>query len=196
MPVENAQVKLRKNWNSVDGSYVKAYRGDILSDQSNEQGKFVLSKDLIGNYTVEIIKDGYQTGYFNVSTVQSENGTEETFVLSPILPDNECRIILTWNSSPRDLDSHITFYDENDEKQLHVYFGQLEGYYNDKLIAQLDLDDTSGYGPETVTITLDTSLIDSGYFRYSVYNYSNELSMAQSNATVRVYHGREKAQIY
>ena len=60
----------------------------------------------------------------------------------------------------------------------------------------MDLDDTSGYGPETVTITLNTDCMDSGYFRYSVYNFSNELSMSQSNATIRVYHGREKAQIF
>ena len=33
-------------------------------------------------------------------------------------------------------------------------------YINQEIVAELDLDDTSSYSPETVTITLDTDLLE------------------------------------
>ncbi|MBO4516307.1 hypothetical protein J5751_02505 [bacterium] len=39
------------------------------------------------------------------------------------------------------------------------------------------------------------SEIDYGKFNYYVYNYSNESSMSQSNAAIRIYHGQETPQI-
>ena len=64
-------------------------------------------------------------------------------------------------------------------------------------VATLDLDDTSGYGPETVTITIDSVLIEEdGYFRYSVHNFSGEESLSNSGAIVRVYKGNNLVETY
>lgn len=64
------------------------------------------------------------------------------------------------------------------------------------------MDDTSSYGPETVTITLDSSLAqDGGVFKYSVHNYtnhysSNSNSLSLSNATVHIYAGNNLLKTY
>ncbi len=49
----------------------------------------------------------------------------------------------------------------------------------------MDVDDTSSYGPETITIHQP----DSTEFVYFVHNYSGEAPITQSNAKVVVYSG-------
>ena len=193
--ISGAEIKIRKDWNSYSGNYSIEKDGDLIEAQSNSNGSFKMNV-LSGNYTLEIKKEGYLTGYFNVSAFKNsdDSGYPDTFVLSPILPDNEYRIILTWNETPYDLDSHLTYY-KDDEMQFHVFWNNKEGYYDEDLIAQLDLDDVDGFGPETVTITVNMSEIDNGIFNYYVYNYSGEPNMSQSNATIRIYHGQETPQI-
>lgn len=109
--------------------------------------------------------------------------------------------MLTWGSEPSDLDSHLTYY-VGDKQQFHVSYQNKEAVYEGKIVAQLDLDDTSSYGPETVTILLDSDIVNSeGYFNYSVHNYSdkgilssNRLSL--SNAVVRVFKGNTLLKTY
>lgn len=79
---------------------------------------------------------------------------------------------------------------------MHVYFGNKIGWYEDEIIASLDLDDTSAFGPETVTLTLDTSLIENGVFKYSVYKFSSSGTFALSDAVVRVYKGNTLLETY
>ncbi len=187
--IDNAEIKVRKNWNTYTGQYCCLKNGDIISDTSSQNGIFSI-KLPSGNYTLEIIKDGFLNGYYNVSSFKNsdENGYGDTFVLSPILPDDEYRIILTWADYPSDLDSHLTYYKDGIQ-QFHIYYANRVAYYGDEKIAQLDLDDTDGFGPETVTITLNAGLMESGEFRYSVHNFSNQKPLSESNATIRIYHG-------
>ncbi|MBO5087559.1 MAG: hypothetical protein J6C01_02700 [Lachnospiraceae bacterium] len=110
-----------------------------------------------------------------------------------ILSENEYRIILTWGEEPRDLDSHLTYY-VNDEKVMHVYYAHKTGKYEDETIAKLNLDDVTSYGPETVTITLNTDTLEGGVFKYSVHNYTgrgkkNSTDLSNSGAMIRVYKG-------
>ena len=65
-----------------------------------------------------------------------------TYAISPVMRNLDgMRIVLNWGASPSDLDSHLV-YPGN-----HVYFSQKEG-----TDANLDVDDTDSYGPETITI--------------------------------------------
>lgn len=64
-----------------------------------------------------------------------------------------------------------------------------------------DLDDVTGYGPETVTLTVDVGEIGEGVFRYSVHDFSSGSSVSStrlsySNAVVRVYNGNELVETY
>ena len=93
--------------------------------------------------------------------------------------------MLTWGTSPSDLDSHVTGPGSQGGR-FHVYYASSTAPF-----ANLDLDDTSGEGPETVTITA-TAAAAQGMYRYSVHNFSTQGSagaagIAGSPATVRVY---------
>lgn len=187
-PIEGAEVKLRKGWDNKSGKYVSTLKGIVKSDCTDEYGDFLIDAAM-GAYTVEISKDGYIDGFYNVVANNKEG---MTFSLSPVLDDNEYRVVLTWGDIPNDLDSHLFCYNEYDQELFHVYWASAIGYYNGEIVASLDVDDTSSYGPETVTITFDASMVENGgEIRYCVHNYSrgslDELSA--SGATVRVYKG-------
>jgi hypothetical protein len=65
-----------------------------------------------------------------------------TYALSPAMRNLDgMRIVLTWGERPADLDSHIT-YPGN-----HIFFRSKKG-----TDANLDVDDTTSFGPETITL--------------------------------------------
>lgn len=189
--VSDAKVNIRSGWNNCEGQYCKSQ-----GTKADSSGYFEL-ETAYGNYTVEVSKDGYIVGYFNVVSVKSESGAYETMVLTPVLDENEYRIILTWDADPRDLDSHLTYYDSTGAQKMHVYFSNRTGYINGVNVAQLDVDDTSGYGPETITMTLNAENLQNGeFFRYSVHKYSGNNTLATSNAIVRLYSGNSLIDTY
>ncbi|MBR5066080.1 MAG: S8 family serine peptidase [Lachnospiraceae bacterium] len=191
--IENANIKVRSCWNKQTGTYVKNILGEDINASTSYTGEFEMSVPL-GNYTVEIEKEGYIIGYFNVVSFVAADSYINTFALSPVLPDNEYRIILTWSDTPRDLDSHLCYYMDGN-RVFHVYWAYQTGCVNETEVATLDLDDVDGFGPETVTITVDTSLIQDGRFEYYVHNYSQEKNISESNACVKVYNGNAQIDV-
>ncbi|MDL4838927.1 carboxypeptidase regulatory-like domain-containing protein [Aquibacillus rhizosphaerae] len=165
--------------------------GEILKDlTTNEQGEY--SVELPGgNYTIEISGEGYITTSTNILSIGDQTRGHQDAAVSPegIIGD-EIRVVLSWGESPRDIDSHLTG-PTADGSRFHVY-------YSDKIFkdsendVNLDIDDTSSYGPETVTVV---KRINNGTYTYGVHNYSDrhELSdnynLSNSEATVRVYSG-------
>lgn len=104
-------------------------------------------------------------------------------VMSPILNGQMARIVLQWGQNPRDLDSHLTG-PRTDGSRFHVFYSH--AYEQDG--AELDVDDTSSYGPETITI----HRLIPGTYRYCVHDYTNRSSnpsfgLAGSSATVKVF---------
>ena len=63
---------------------------------------------------------------------------------------------------------------------------------NDTVVAFLDLDDTSSYGPETTTIYN----VNKGVYTFYVHNYSGRPAMSTSNASVSVYNGASNEPAY
>ena len=110
--------------------------------------------------------------------------------MTPILKNNEIRIVLTWGSTPRDLDSHLSGPLPSGGR-FHTYYSQKNAVDNrGNLVANLDVDDTSSYGPETTTILQQTD----GIYRYAVHDYTNRSrantnALGTSGAFVRVYRG-------
>jgi hypothetical protein len=105
--------------------------------------------------------------------------------LAALPSSGETRIVLTWGQDPSDLDSHLVGPNA-DGSLFHVFYQQL----GDDSYAELDHDDTTSYGPETITIY---SQID-GVYNYAVHDYTDRdstdsSSLSQSGATVRVYRG-------
>jgi len=137
----------------------------------------------------------YASGYVATSQVAALEctGTANSvaMALSPSsgtgsLTSGQFRVILTWGENPRDLDSHLTG-PNTDSTRWHVYYsGRTSGG-----VCNLDVDDTSSYGPETVTCpsTTSTTGLRNGVYRYSVHHYSGSGTIGSSGATVRLEFG-------
>lgn len=175
--LSGATLNVRKSVNNRGGEVYGIYQAD-------EDGVVYVNLPA-GMYTGEIIKEGYENSYFTFAT--RRDNTKIQSMTTPKLDDNEVRIVLTWGSQPSDLDSHLfTPYPGTAGDMLHIGFYERSDAYGNNL----DVDDTSAYGPETMTI-LD---LNDGNYKYYVSNFSSlsngitdDMSMSESGATVRVY---------
>ncbi|MDA3814235.1 MAG: carboxypeptidase regulatory-like domain-containing protein [Candidatus Cloacimonetes bacterium] len=180
----------------IVGRIVDAVTGDPLSDtkvsitdymkqirsiETDETGIFIDEVE-IGQYKLDISKEGYISTFANVRMGADETPREIVCALSPEI--KEFRIVLTWGSRPRDLDAHLS--GPNPEG------GDFHIWYRNKILIDgkdfLDRDDMDKYGPETVTIYKPAV----GNYRYSVHDYTNKNSkrseqLSRSNAQVFVY---------
>jgi hypothetical protein len=106
-----------------------------------------------------------------------------TYAMSPVMLRNldGMRIVLNWGAQPSDLDSHLV------HPSTHVYFSAKQGD-----LANLDVDDTTSYGPETITLEKKKQGVK---YLYAVHNFSeggSKGSLTLSNnsqAKVFVYVG-------
>ena len=146
------------------------------------------------SYTAEFSKEGFVTGYANVVCFEG-NATSQDGSMTPILNENEYRIVLTWGETPWDLDSHLSGPRNEDGDRFHVYFSNRSATASTEdgnvTVAKLDHDDTSSYGPETITLI---KLSNDGVYHYAVHDYSNKYSseskaLSMSGAKIVVYHG-------
>jgi len=124
--IANAEVILQKNGERS------------ASSSTNTSGRAAVNSNTIDSSdNLLIIK---KSGYSTLVAKCPCDGM--TYALSPVLKDlNSMRIVLNWGQNPLDLDSHLSY------KNQHVYWDSKQG-----LAANLDVDDTDSYGPETVTI--------------------------------------------
>jgi hypothetical protein len=137
----------------------------------------------------------YASGYVATSQVAALDCTATpnavAMALSPSsgsgsLSSGQFRVILNWGANPSDLDSHMTGPNA-DSSRWHVYYSSRTSGG----ICNLDVDDTSSYGPETVTCpsTTSTTGLRNGVYRYSVHHYAGSGTIGSSGATVRLEFG-------
>ena len=149
-----------------------------------------------GYYILKMEKEGYITSYKEI--ISAPYIYEQNAALSSILEDGEYRIVLQWGESPRDLDSHL-IGKKQEYEVFHVYYSNKYYYEGEILIAQLDIDDVSGYGPETTTVTVTVNReMD---YQYYVKDYTNQYNsyskaLSLSGATVSVYYGTQLLETY
>ncbi|BES84123.1 hypothetical protein PEC302107_25660 [Pectobacterium araliae] len=111
-----------------------------------------------------------------------------TYAISPVMKNLDgMRIVLTWGEKSFDLDSHLIYPDN------HIYFCHKNGRN-----ANLDVDDTDSFGPETITI--DKKYLGESYI-YAVHDYSNgdkanSPALSASSAKVFVYVGSSQVRSY
>lgn len=153
------QVYVREGINNKSGTVIHSEEVNL---RDFSQIEMMLSP---GNYTVEIVVNGYENNYLTLSTIEDEMKLQSNIV--PQIEGDEVRIVLTWSHTPNDLDSHLFFPN-----------GQHIAYYQQNVGNNfLDTDDTSGYGPETITI----NDLGNGTYKYYVADFSN-LSSDQYNS--------------
>lgn len=154
---------------------------DVVTTDSNGCFNFTAT---IGQYEIKAIKEGYVTNTISVTLFDDVVGAN--IVLNPestMVLDGNLRTVLTWGYIPYDLDSHMT--GPQGSGRFHVAFYDMSSNY-----VSLDVDDTSSYGPETITI----NQTESGIYSYYVHDYSNRHSsystaMSNSGAKVQLYNG-------
>lgn len=149
----------------------------------NSEGQYTIVDAPTGRFICVIRSPGYIPAIvpeIEVSDGENDLGQAST---SETLEEGQVRIVLEWGEEPSDLDSHLTGPDQ-DGGRFHVYYAN----QNPGDGANLDRDDVTSYGPETVTI----NEFRTGTYRYSVFNFSNQsedgaLGINQSPARVTVY---------
>lgn len=170
---------IRKGWNNH--SY-----GDVVDSAiTDANGAYSVTLPL-GNYTLCTYKEGYIAGMVNIvvqeGTTGSQNGT-----ITPVISGDSYQIVLTWGENPRDLDSHVEGPLSNGDG-FHVYYGHKSQYDGDTEVCNLDVDDTTSYGPETITL----NPVASGTYYYYIYRYAGSGTVASSGAKITVYQGGNK----
>lgn len=171
----SATVQLRAGANVTTGTV-------IATATTNSSGDYTINANS-GTYTAEISLTGFVTTDFVTVAVGGRTISNQNYTVTPVLTGSDMRVVLTWGASPNDLDSHLTGPISGSTSRFHIYYSS-----KNATGVNLDVDDTSSYGPETVTI----SSFAPGIYRYSVHDYSNRGSttstaLSNSGAQVKVF---------
>lgn len=183
--------------------------GDIVaSTDCAADGTYSVSGLDSGHYTAHAQLEGYADAYFNVIVCGIDDGDSENDetpdqrgMMSPLEPGN-WRIMLSWGERPNDLDLHCLT-----PGGKHIFFRDAPGANCrgsrdvDPHVA-LDVDQTKGYGPETLTFTQ----FHAGTYSVFVHNYGAEndheyvggtyadesTPFSSSQAKIRIYNGQNE----
>jgi uncharacterized protein YfaP (DUF2135 family) len=176
---------LRPGINSKSGSLaLNSSNQSIQPIIYSGDGSYAIPNVPAGNYTLEASGANFATTYQTVISAGNNSGNQNLYV-SPILNNDEVRVVLTWNSAPKDLDSHLEYGDSlcrDGTKKCQVVWNDTNKLGGN---LSLDVDVVTGFGPETVT--LKNTVWSQPRRGYSIYNWSNELSIANSGATIKVF---------
>lgn len=135
------------------------------------------------------------TGKNRVSIAENVSYLKEDFPrridgeLTEFLGKAQYRFVLSWGSTPKDLDSHLMGPDPGTGGTFHISYRRMKAWGNRHF---LDIDAMSGFGPETITL----KNLDPGIYEYSVHDYTNSFrnpstGLAGSNAILRLYREQE-----
>lgn len=170
----------------IEGASVTLQRNGAqsVSGITNTSGSISLGTSFADNKDALLIVK--KEGYSNLVVKCPCAGM--TYAISPVMTNLDgMRVVLSWGEKPFDLDSHLIF------PGGHIYFDSKEG-----TDANLDVDDTDSYGPETVTIS--KKHFGQSYI-YAVQDYSNKglpnsNYLSASKAKVFVYVGSSLVRSY
>lgn len=186
--VTDATVIFVREGNASGSNQMPSQVGDDeiadLVAETGDNGMYTIQNAPTGRFRLVIRREGYADDRVENVVVEEGENTVDPRPISEDLPEGQLRIVLSWGESPDDLDSHLTGPLAN-EGRFHVYFAnQMPNGAN----ANLDLDDVTSFGPETITVTA----LRDGLYRYSVHNFSNQsengaVGIRESPAEVRFY---------
>ncbi|MGR5253584.1 hypothetical protein ACPV5S_15410 [Vibrio astriarenae] len=138
-----------------EGELIRGAR--IVAEGQDYNGRSSAYSNIDGEFTLPVRRNStilvsaqsnYQSRTQRVSTFSWDQELSDCLQLE----DAFTSIQLTWGANPRDLDSHFTGPNESDgDRRFEIYYGNktvdVEG-----VRMFLDVDDTSGYGPEVISV--------------------------------------------
>lgn len=176
----------------VFGYVVNAQTGYAIEGAAVSVNGEATTSDTLGYYIVDMVDPGNvsleasATGFIDLTTsVELPDGgsVKRDCVLNTSTTGNEYRFVLAWGADPRDLDSHL-WVPTGGDNDYHVYYGD-RGSVTELPFAELDSDDITGYGPETVTVYPEYS----DFYVYGVNHYRGDGTLPTSEAILRIYQG-------
>ncbi len=204
---EGITLHIRQGANNVNGEPVQS----VVTDAT---GGYRFTGLRSGNYCIQVedtrdVEEPYVRITYNV-VVLANTTMQSNMTISKYVEGDQIRFVLTWapedvenHTVPSDLDSHLVGPTGDLEDKFHVYYSDSSYYdtvetenedgeiiYDSVRYADLDVDDTTYEGPETVTIY---NKVD-GLYHYYIYDFSNQsdeenTKLATSLASVKVYIG-------
>jgi protocatechuate 3,4-dioxygenase beta subunit len=170
----------------ADATGARVAGASVSSDGIDYSGTSSAVTDAAGAFRIAVRRNSLATltgvsGTLLTNTLRvSSTGVDQILPDCLVLAANDSGVSvkLTWGARPSDLDSHLWT-----PSGAHVYYAS-EGRLSAEPFANLDVDDTSSYGPEVITLTR----LMVGTYRYAVRNYSGFSSgpIASSGARVEL----------
>ncbi|MBQ1784810.1 MAG: carboxypeptidase regulatory-like domain-containing protein [Gammaproteobacteria bacterium] len=158
----------------------------VMGEGQDYIGRSTTSSDSLGNFSLpvrvssSVLVNAIQGSQSNTRVVDSpESGTlaiPQCLGLQPAA----ATVRLSWGESPSDLDSHLL--GNVGGAGFELYYGNESVLVGDQLF-NLDVDDTTSYGPEVVTMP---GLPNGGSFHYVVHRYFGSGTIASSPARVEL----------
>ncbi len=157
--------------------------GGCISATTNASGVYTLANVPAGTQTVRITATSFSPRTDAV-VITAPGTTTFSTALVPASASGNITIVLTWGATPEDLDSHLTGPKVGGGR-FHTYYGATASVP----YATLDVDDTNGFGPETITVSPVSGLFVPGEYRYYVHNYDATPEFNASVVRVAVFKG-------
>lgn len=156
--------------------------GEVATDVTDESGMYEFASIRPGSYTAVASEDGFISQWTYLAVVGGVTRSDFDITLSRPLGEGY-RFVLTWGEAPSDLDSHLAT--PVIEGSAYEIRWNNRGSLDSAPYANLDVDDQSSYGPETITIAANHE----GVYRYAIYAWSTDALLSQSQARVVLYSG-------
>ena len=154
-----------------------------VSATTNGSGVYTLANAPSGSRSVTVSATSFSSRTDTVS-IAATGTTVFSTALVPTSAGGNITIVLTWGANPQDLDAHLTGPMAGGSR-FHTYWGNPAAV----AYATLDVDDTNGFGPETITVSPLGGLFVPGEYRYFVNNYSGSPGFNASTVAVVVFQG-------
>jgi uncharacterized protein YfaP (DUF2135 family) len=150
----------------------------VFNGVTNSSGSYSSGSIPSGTYIISASATGFLSAS-SETTVAAGGANSGNVALSPQLSAGQARIVLTWGTNPSDLDSHLRKARSDGSTEYHIYYSTKSGTNGDNL----DLDDTTSFGPETVTIQ---NVSPAARYTYWVHLYTGAGTIAASPTRVTV----------
>ena len=189
-----------------EGITIRLYEGEnntlgtpITETTTGENGQYKFENVAPGYYTLQFVdlRKTEEALYVIASkgAIVEENATVTiNQIISKRIDDGQVRFVLHWadedenDTVASDLDSHLVGPGASGDEKFHVYFGNENYSVADsdeesyEKYVDLDVDDTSYMGPETITIYKNVN----GIYHYYVHNFTDRSADSYYNHQTRL----------
>ncbi len=177
---------------TLSGTITNAQNGSPIAGATVAVGARTTTTNASGQYTLVNVPAGSQTvatsatGFTPRTDVVTVVASGSTAFSASLVPGSSLTtgvaLVLNWGAQPSDLDSHLVG-PNNAGGRFHCYYASRTPVP----FVALDVDDTSAFGPETITIGQVAGAFVPGTYNYYIHNYSGSPAFDVSSAVVTVF---------